>query len=611
MALPDTLLGTSLKAYFDQGYTFGTGTLVDAKATAANLAEATSGDRPTWDTTSAPSGRGLLSFAGRPGTQRLDGGQIPTGALPAWGGFWIEFFVFKRGTAVATLDDEKIIDYDGWDNASLTYGKLYRLNSFSDNPGITNTDVHRAVVVTNAATNLSTVHIDNVAQGDPGSTSAGAGGQRVQWVGNKFVGNRNNKSVPFNGLIGCIGYAQQATWTSGDTAALDAAMAEWWTTPAGGGGSDVVLTLSAAQAEERRAALSSLSLFGSALPAPRSEQRHAALVAVAANLVAVPRGASEERRAPTSILASYAAALPTPAREERRPSATALGVYGIALAGVGSRDIVPPPSSEASNPLALASASPVGGLPPLAVSPGPISIALAAVFNQERPGTVSVLFGGSAPQGILFAATAPAEARATVAATASYLAVLPAAAPGERTVPPTFVAYNAVAISVATAEERRAAITTLTALTAAVAPAPSDLGAPAALGVASYGVALAATTTEQRATSIATSATLVAQLSAPPAEERRFAVAQRSAYMIALAAPTATQATSFVRAGDYVTISCEIAPAAGPFAPTAPAPSAIPFVIRASENARSFVIVLTPSSSVVVLTSPSSVIEVG
>lgn len=237
MALPDALLGSALKVYFDQGYTYATGTLVDAKGLAANLTETTPANRPTWDTTSAPSGRGLLSYVGRTGSQRLDGGAIVT--LPAWSGsgFWIQFYIIKRGTAVTTLDGEQILDFDGWENHSLSFGKLYHSNSFSDN-AITDTNVHYVVCVTNASTNVMTVYIDGVAQADLGSTISGSGGLRTQWLATKFVGNRNNYSVPFNGLIGCIGLAIQATWTTTDTANLYSAMQEWWTTGSGGGGSN-------------------------------------------------------------------------------------------------------------------------------------------------------------------------------------------------------------------------------------------------------------------------------------------------------------------------------------------------------------------------------------
>lgn len=231
MALPDAYLGSDLIAFFDQGYTFGTGTFVDAKGNATSLTEATSGDRPTWDTTTLPSGRGILSFPGG-GTHRLEGGNLASGLVPAYSGgrFYIEFLVLKRASGGTST--EQIVNYDGWENLSIDAGQIYRSGSWSDSTH--GTGITRHIGVFDSSTGAYTQYLNDVAQSDLGATDNSAGGIRTQWMATRYVGNRNNKSVPFGGLIGCLGWAAPASWSRGATTALDAAIDEWINVGVGG-----------------------------------------------------------------------------------------------------------------------------------------------------------------------------------------------------------------------------------------------------------------------------------------------------------------------------------------------------------------------------------------
>lgn len=231
MALPDAYLGSDLIAFFDQGYTSGTGTFVDAKGNATSLTEATSGDRPTWDTTTLPSGRGILSFPGG-GTHRLEGGNIPSGLVPAYSGgrFYIEFLVLKRASGGTST--EQIVNYDGWENLSIDAGQIYRSGSWSDSTH--GTGITRHIGVFDSSTGAYTQYLNDVDQSDLGATDNSAGGIRTQWMATRYVGNRNNKTVPFGGLIGCLGWAAPASWSRGATTALDAAIDEWINVGVGG-----------------------------------------------------------------------------------------------------------------------------------------------------------------------------------------------------------------------------------------------------------------------------------------------------------------------------------------------------------------------------------------
>lgn len=415
MALPDALLGSALKAYFDSGYTAGTGTFVDAKGNATSFTEATSGFRPSWDTTTAPSGRGVLSFPGT-GSYRLEGGNIPTGVLAAYAGsgFWVDFCIVKRNSSSGAIDDERIIDYDGSDSLQVNYGKIYRLSSYSD--AVRNTNYMRVIIVTNAATNLVTQYIDNVAQADTGATDGTAFGIRAQWVGPKYIGNRNNRSTPYGGLVGCIGWAQQSTWTSGDTAALDAAMVEWWTTAPGGGGGPVTLAATSNGAASTAVSVSVARRLTASSPGAATTaaalRRARPFAAVAAGVATTTGSLAVARRLQTSIAGAASTSAAT--RVSRRLAATSNGAASTALSVRASRRLAATSNGSASTALALRAnrglAATSGGVATAAVQ---VRVARALGGTAAGVGSTSVALSVGGVREVFFAATATAASTTT------------------------------------------------------------------------------------------------------------------------------------------------------------------------------------------------------
>jgi hypothetical protein len=230
MTLPADLWPSDTEAFFGEDYDSSTGDWNDDKAAATKFSQASSGSRPAEDTSTAPSGRMMLHFDGS--NDQLSGGNIPTGNLATWSGsgFWVEFCIVKRDTAGTGVDEEHIVNYNGSDLLTLFFGTLYRNGANGD--ATLGTGVARLIVVHDVANTTTTLYVNGTAQSDTGTASSTV---RAEWVDLKYVGNRNNGSQPFDGLIGCLGYIQRSTFGSTEVGQLDDAMEEWWTTAEGGG----------------------------------------------------------------------------------------------------------------------------------------------------------------------------------------------------------------------------------------------------------------------------------------------------------------------------------------------------------------------------------------
>lgn len=213
---------------------------VRSGVTCSNLAQATSGNRPTVEQTDG--GNDWLNFDG---TNDYLQGAVMSG-LPTYNGSsgkWIFACVFQR-TGEGEIF-QRLCDFDGHDEMLLFIGgRLQSGSAQSDANPIDTTTAHRLIVVATPSSGSSAaceMWIDGAKQANEQASGRPLLGSH--FAGPHGIGARESTGGdPFMGKAGCFVWGQAASFDSTKIAALDAALEEWLD---GAGGEDGAISGSA------------------------------------------------------------------------------------------------------------------------------------------------------------------------------------------------------------------------------------------------------------------------------------------------------------------------------------------------------------------------------
>lgn len=217
---------------------YSAGTYVDTMGVASDFNQPNVGNRPTANTSIAPSGATMLSFDGDDMVGDFGtGGIVDDADMPAWSGIFVEHFILYFLSAPNNSTEERLIDQGGgsWGRNQFGAGTLYRAEALSEASMVASTR-YCVTIEHNASTAVSTMTVDGVMQSDTGGNWDGV---RDDFMGYKLIGAQGDLSKGFTGCFGCYGIGHATTWGSTERAALYAAMDEWWSGGGGGGGYDL------------------------------------------------------------------------------------------------------------------------------------------------------------------------------------------------------------------------------------------------------------------------------------------------------------------------------------------------------------------------------------
>jgi hypothetical protein len=255
---------------------YSAGTYVDTMGVGSDFEQPNSGNRPTANTSIAPSGATMLSFDGNDlvgdfGT----GGIVDDADMPAWGGIFVEHFILYFLSTPNNVDEMRLIDQGGgsWGRNQFGAGIIYRADALSDAAMSVSTP-YFVTIEHNAATAVSTMTVNGVAQSDTGGNWDG---MRDDFLGYKLIGAQGDLSKGLIGCFGCYGLGHATTWGSTERAALDAAMDEWWS-GGGGGGGEVDFAATSAGVATASAQLSVARRFAASAAGVASAQAAARVV---------------------------------------------------------------------------------------------------------------------------------------------------------------------------------------------------------------------------------------------------------------------------------------------------------------------------------------------
>ena len=217
---------------------YSAGTYVDTMGVASDFNQPNVGNRPTANTSIAPSGATMLSFDGDDMVGDFGtGGIVDDADMPAWSGIFVEHFILYFTSTPNNVDEMRLIDQGSgsWGRNQFGAGIIYRADALSDAAMSVSTP-YFVTIEHNAATAVSTMTVDGVVQSDTGGNWDGV---RDDFMGYKLIGAQGDLSKGFTGCFGCYGLGHATTWGSTERAALFAAMDEWWSGGGGGGGYDL------------------------------------------------------------------------------------------------------------------------------------------------------------------------------------------------------------------------------------------------------------------------------------------------------------------------------------------------------------------------------------